>query len=317
MQIKTTCVRCGKKIGGTGIYCPACESAPIDSDNATSGGGSHRTAIVIGICLLTVLVVAAAVLFTPPHDNSPPLAVDQETPAGAPSLSDVSPQVQPETPEAPALTAQPSASMDSGATAPLTEVETRPDDSPFTYASPPAETASDSEPGPHADSATPHDSTPQAGADDPHVPDADTAVADETPATAPESPAVVDAPEDSSLTEPETPVAATSETHADASHLSKEILVYYAKEEGKDLLTVRRLQDKGYDNVHGKGLWATKYRVNYIFHRDKDGSGLDALAEDLDLTDYRTFHHLDNATSQKLRGIFQDNPELKFLLILR
>ncbi len=317
MQIKTTCVRCGKKIGGTGIYCPACESAPTDSDNATSGGNSHRTAIVIGICLLTVLVVAAAVLFTPPHDNSPPLAVDQETPAGAPSLAGDSPQVQPETPEAPALTAQPSASMDSGATAPLTEVEARPDDSPFLHADSPAETTPQEEPGPTTDSIFLYDTAPQTGADDPHVPEADTAAADETPATAPESPAVVDAPEDSSPTEPEPPVAATSEPHADAPRLSEEIWVYYAKEEGKDLLTVRGLQEKDYENVHGKGLWATKYRVNYIFHRDKDGKGLDALAEDLGLTDFRTFHHLDNATSQKLRGLFQDNPELQFLLILQ
>lgn len=317
MQIKTTCVRCGKRIGGTAIYCPACESAPIDSDNATSGGNSHRTAIVIGICLLTVLVVMAAVLFTQSHDNSPPLAVDQETPARSPSLAEDSPHDQPEAPETPALTAHPSASMDSGVTAPPTEFETRPDGFPFTYASPPTETTPDPEPGQHADDVTPHDSSPQAGADDPHVPDADTAAVDETPATAPESPAVVDAPEDSSPTEPETPVAATSEPHADAPRLSEVIWIYHAKEEGKDLLTVRHLENKGYDNAHDKGLWATKYRVNYIFHRDKEGKGLDALAEDIGLTDFRTFHYLDNATSQKLRGIFQDNPELQFLLILQ
>jgi len=318
MQIKTTCVRCGKKIGGTGIYCPACESAPTDSDNATSGGNSHRIAIGIGICLLTVLVVAAAVLFSS-RDTAPPLPDDRMTPAETPSLAGDSPQIQPERQEvsdSPATLDQSLASQGSGTAAPQSEVEARPDASPFSFASPPAETTPDSEPGPPEDRA-PHDSAPQTGADDPHVPDADTAASDETPATAAESPTVENEPEATSLPEPEATEPTLTAANEDAPHLSEEVWIYHAKEEGKDQIAARRLLDKGYDNVHGKGLWATKYHVNYIFHRDEHGKGLDTLATDLGVQDFRTFHHLDSATSQKLRGIFQDNPELQFLLILQ
>ncbi len=66
-----------------------------------------------------------------------------------------------------------------------------------------------------------------------------------------------------------------------------------------------------------KGEWATKYPVNYIFYRPKGKEGLAELVKSLDKLDFKVFHHLDSATSPRLRGYFADTPQLEFLLILQ
>lgn len=95
------------------------------------------------------------------------------------------------------------------------------------------------------------------------------------------------------------------------------VWLYYAKDPGKDERYKQLLEEAGYSNVVAKGEWATKYPVNYIFYRPKDKEGLQRLASAMDELDFKVFHHLDSATSPRLRGYFADTPELEFLLILQ
>ena len=67
-----------------------------------------------------------------------------------------------------------------------------------------------------------------------------------------------------------------------------------------------------------QGKWATKYHVNYIFYRNSSESDLKVLTDAMGTEmKFNTFHHLNNATSPRLRGIFKDNPNLEYVLILQ
>ncbi len=313
MHIKTTCVRCGKKINGTGIYCPACESAPTDVNDITAAdGGVLKTIAFMGIGLLAVLVVVAVVLFHSPQETALPPDSSRHTTTAT------------DTPRAEMTLPAPSESLRLSDTAPRNDIR-EPMAEVETMAAPPAKPLTDTpyEPAGATDQAPPSpetalpDPAPMAVQDSPPTAEADTAVPMNASTAIQDMPTTAESPEVAPLQPHTTQNATAQETSETNVRRSEEIWIYHAKEESKAQLPVQRLRDKGYINVHEKGLWATKYRLNYIFYRDNDGRGIDPLVEALGALDFRAFHHLDNATSQKLRGLFQENPELQFLLILQ
>lgn len=104
---------------------------------------------------------------------------------------------------------------------------------------------------------------------------------------------------------------------AESSDAGASIWIYYADDPGKDERYRELLQQGGMDAVAAKGEWKTKYPVNYIFYRSENKEGLQQLVTLIDNLDFKAFHHLDSATSPRLRGHFADNPQLEFLLILQ
>lgn len=354
MKIKTSCVRCGKTIEGTGPYCSTCATAK--NSVAEEISPPKRPRALLGCAVLLLLLGVATLFFSfrgeeappPPTSNEQTISKTQGPEPASVQHSEAQPDQQPAetTTAAPAIPSQAEPQKDareaSSADTEGIELEAS--------ASSPALEADGQQAaaaGQNATSAAPSAAMPEsetAQSKDDEPPSADNApstlqhaasetrnsqqeeastpslestldVADEaSSATAQSSTNPSEPSESSGATDSPAPLAAGEESDATIPSL---VWIYYANDPGKDERYKAVLEDEGYTNVAAKGEWATKYPVNYIFYRPKNKEGLQELASAMDELDFKVFHHLDSATSPRLRGYFADNPQLEFLLILQ
>ncbi len=116
------------------------------------------------------------------------------------------------------------------------------------------------------------------------------------------------------------PVAGTTASPATRSPtrtVDDEIWIYYAKTQGRDTTMANTLRSAGYANVQAKGDWQTKTDEQFIFYRDPDRSGLESLRRDLGLTGLRDYFFNSDRIGNKVKNLFQDNPKLRFVVIVR
>jgi len=315
MTIKTSCVRCGARIEGPGVYCDSCASAKSFVTQGENPPRRSRSPLRWALVLLLAGMAGLAFVLrddAPPETSVPEVArpgleeagsagggqAGQATPVPAESAADG------EAASAPQEAAQQAGEESVGPDAPTAAPKQDTAAQEQAQAQEVASAAS-------AEEAAPPDPAESGGTQE--------AATSQKPAAAAESEthgAAGDVREAAVVEEPESGESALSEATAPVSP-APEIWIYYANDPGKDERYADILEESGYAGALAKGAWETKYPLNYIFYRPKDKQGLERLAAVLDELDFTAFHHLDSATSPRLRGYFADNPQLEFLLILQ
>lgn len=329
MKIKTSCVRCGKIIEGTGPYCHACAAGEKAAPAENASTRRPRSLLPWGI-VLCLLALGAFFVFQGREEAPPsPVSTLSEGTSGDVSAdmpgatqqlavpetsSGASLPLPPPTPETVALenpSALPSTSPEEPIPPFAGEAESN---------SPPDLTDGADIPIPldTADKASAAENT-ASGAADAEMSVQETSVQNASVQGIPGESGLRQAVEETGVESEENEAAPAEETEeaVAATGIASPVWIYYAKEPGKDERYKAILEKKGYTDVTTKGEWKTKYALNYIFYRPKDREGLQRLVSSLNDLDFKAFHHLDSATSPKLRGYFADNPNLEFLLILQ
>ncbi len=280
MQVKTTCVRCGKPIHGAYIYCDRCER--IIRDGVPASGRTSYARIVLAFVLL-LTVAGGGVYFW--RQGLISLPGEHQFVRATEVIQD---------------SGQPKTTITESLVAKKLDLKETPEPSP-----PPSTPAQDASQ-PPADADLPEPEPEAASEATPPGPPLaqDNATPSAYEVAMPKlTPQRLDIPVDQT---PAPPAATDAVTW-----------VFHAQEPGRDEALAATLRNHGFQRVESKGYWMTKFKVNYLFYRPGAENGLDSIKTRTGLTDIKSYPYSTVQTSTNLQRAFEENPTLSYLLIVQ
>lgn len=98
--------------------------------------------------------------------------------------------------------------------------------------------------------------------------------------------------------------------------VQEEVWVFNSRTQANAEKLSQQLRDAGFHNAVAKGEWKTRSEEQYIFYRDADKMNLDELFVEIGIPDVQPYHYDSPRVGGKVKEMFDQDPELGFLVII-